>query len=188
MEEFTLTPKLKKLILGVVVAVLIFIGIGMFAGTNNKAISLEEQVTSTRSDIQVQEKRRSDLIYNLADCVKQYDSHEYETLKAIAEGRGGGAEVNGNITTSIAAVAEAYPELKSDTNYQNLMAELSSTENLISTHRKTYNETMRKYNQYVRSFPHNIILNILGYDKIDNTYLEYSEEDTQPIRNMFGNE
>ena len=80
-----------------------------------KAFALEEQVNTAESDIKVQEKRRVDLIYNLADCVKQYDKHEAETLAAIVEGRGSAGDIE-NATTAIAAVSEAYPELKADEN------------------------------------------------------------------------
>ncbi len=79
----------------------------------NKAYSLEEQVNTASSDIKVQEKRRVDLVYNLADCVMQYDKHEAETLKAIVEGRGSTSDIE-NVTTAITAVSEAYPELKSN--------------------------------------------------------------------------
>ena len=72
----------------------------------------------------MQEKRRVDLVYNLADCVKQYDKHEAETLTAIVEGRGKATSIE-NVTTAIAAVTEAYPELKSNENYKELMNELS---------------------------------------------------------------
>lgn len=97
----------------------------------HKAFALEEQVNAADSDIKVQEKRRVDLVYNLADCVKQYDKHEAETLTAIVEGRGKATSIE-NVTTAITAVTEAYPELKSNENYKELMNELSITENLIA--------------------------------------------------------
>lgn len=73
-----------------------------------QALRLEEQVNTAASDIKVQEKRRVDLIYNLADCVMQYDKHESETLIAIAEGRRSTGDIE-NVTTAITAVSEAYP-------------------------------------------------------------------------------
>ena len=78
-----------KIILISIISVLCVIILGIFAinGVQNKAINLEEQVKTASSDIKVQEKRRVDLVYNLADCVKQYDKHEAETLQAIVEGR-----------------------------------------------------------------------------------------------------
>lgn len=79
-----------KLVIIIVAAVLAVIVFGIFAvqGFQNTAISLEEQVETAASDIRVQEKRRIDLVYNLADCVKQYDAHEANTLKDIVEGAG----------------------------------------------------------------------------------------------------
>lgn len=173
--------------IGIVVALVLMIG-GVFVSTNNRAISLEEQVVSAESNIQVQEKRRTDLIYNLADCVKEYDAHEAETLLAVVEARnnGGSTVSTTEITTSIAAVAEAYPELKSNENYKELMNELSMTENLIAEHRNAYNNEVRSYNKYVKKFPNKQILGMMGYEVINYTYLEYTDEDTAPVTNLFG--
>ena len=141
-------------------------------GVQNKAIALEEQVNTASSDIKVQEKRRVDLVYNLADCVQQYDKHEAETLTAIVEGRGSKGDIE-NVTTAIAAVSEAYPELKSNENYKELMNELSMTENLIAEYRSNYNKQIKAYNRYVRKFPTRIFLDMLGYETQDYTYLDY---------------
>lgn len=78
--------KKTGIIIAIAVAFVLMIG-GVFASTNNRAISLEEQVVSADSNIQTQEKRRTDLIYNLVDCVMQYDTHEAETLFGVAEAR-----------------------------------------------------------------------------------------------------
>ena len=104
------------IIVGIVAAFVLLIA-GIFVSTNNRAISLEEQILTADSDIQAQEKRRTDLIYNLADCVKQYDKHEADTLIEVVTARGNNGVTDiENVTTSIAAVAEAYPELKSTDN------------------------------------------------------------------------
>ena len=81
------------IIIGIVVAA-VLMTVGIFATTNNRAISLEEQILSADSDIQVQEKRRTDLIYNLADCVKEYDKHEAETLLKVVNGRKDNGDVD----------------------------------------------------------------------------------------------
>ena len=106
-----------KLILIVLAGILAIVLLCIFAvqGTQNKAFTLEEQVNTAQSDIRVQEKRRVDLVYNLADCVMQYDKHEAETLTAIVEGRGSSGDIE-NVATAITAVSEAYPELKSNEN------------------------------------------------------------------------
>lgn len=170
-----------------VVAAFVLMIAGAFASTNNRAISLEEQVVAADSNIQTQEKRRTDLIYNLADCVMQYDKHEAETLLGVVEERNHGNETNiESVTTSIAAVAEAYPDLKSNENYKELMNELSITENLIAEYRNTYNNEVRAYNKFVRKFPNKQILSTMGYEVIEYSYLQYDETDRQPVKNMFG--
>lgn len=153
-------------------------------GTQNKAFALEEQVNTAASDIQVQEKRRVDLVYNLADCVKQYDAHEADTLAAIVDGRGSAGDIE-NVTTAIAAVSEAYPELKSNENYKELMNELSMTENLIAEYRSNYNKQIKEYNRYIRQFPTRIFLDMLGYESQEYTYLDYDAPVDAP-QNLFG--
>ena len=152
--------------------------------SQNKAFILEEQVNVAESDINVQEKRRVDLVYNLADCVKQYDKHEAETLTAIVNGRGSAGDIE-NVATAITAVSEAYPELKSNENYKQLMNELSITENLIAQYRENYNKQIKEYNRYVRKFPTRMFLDWLGYEKQEYTYLEYKVSPDAP-QNLFG--
>lgn len=164
--------KLFLIIAAGVVAV-ILLGIFGIQGAQNQAFVLEESVNTASSDIKVQEKRRVDLVYNLADCVKQYDKHEAETLSAIVEGRGSAGDIE-NVTTAISAVAEAYPELKSNENYKELMNELSITENLIAEYRSNYNKEIKEYNRYIRKFPTRIFLSWLGYESQNYTYLDYN--------------
>lgn len=156
-----------------VIAVTLMVVLGI-QSSQNRAIALEEQVNTASSDIKVQEKRRVDLVYNLADCVKQYDTHESETLKAIVDGRGNSTGDIENVTTAITAVAEAYPELKSNENYKTLMNELSMTENLIAEYRSNYNKQVKEYKRYVRKFPTRVFLVMLGYESQEYEYLNYS--------------
>ena len=131
----------------------------------NKVISYEEQITTAQSEIKIQEKRRADLIPNLVDCVKEYDKHEYETLMAVIEARGTNSDSSvQEIQTMINAVAEQYPDLKSNENYKELMNELSTTENKIAQVRSNYNEWVTKYNSYTRKFPNRQVLGFLGYE------------------------
>lgn len=178
--------KRTLIIIGIVVAVVLMI-VGIFATTNNRAISLEEQILAADSDIQVQEKRRTDLIYNLVDCVKEYDKHEAETLLAVVETRktDGSVDID-EVTTQLSVVAEAYPELKSSENYREFMNELAITENKIAEYRNSYNNQIRAYNKYVRKFPHKQILGMMGYEVIEYKYLEYSDKDRKPVTNLFG--
>lgn len=152
-------------------------------GAQNKAYSLEEQVNSAASDISVQEKRRVDLVYNLADCVMQYDAHEAQTLKDVVAGRGSTGDIE-NVTTAITAVSEAYPELKSNENYKELMNELAVTENLIAECRSNYNAQIKAYNRYIRKFPTRWHLDMLSYEACDFAYLEYNAPVDAP-QNLF---
>ena len=164
--------KVALIVAAGVVAVILLCVFGV-QSAQNKAFALEEQVNTAESDIKVQEKRRVDLVYNLADCVMQYDKHEAETLTAIVEGRGSTGDIE-NVTTAITAVSEAYPELKSNENYKELMNELSITENLIA-----------EYNRYVKKFPTRIFLNMLGYERQNYQYLDYEAPVDAP-QNLFG--
>lgn len=152
-------------------------------GAQNKAYILEEQVNTADSDIKVQEKRRVDLLYNLVDCVKEYDKHEADTLKSVVEARGSTGDIS-EVTTAITAVSEAYPELKSNENYKELMNELSMTENMISEHRSNYNVAVKEYNRYIRQFPTRMFLDILGYEAMEYSYLDYDAPVDAP-QNLF---
>lgn len=175
--------KIMLIVAAGVVAVILLCVFGV-QSSQNQAFALEEQVNTAESDIKVQEKRRVDLIYNLADCVKQYDKHEAETLAAIVEGRGSAGDIE-NATTAIAAVSEAYPELKADENYRELMNELAMTENLIAEYRSNYNKQVKAYNRYVKKFPTRIFLNMLGYERQSYQYLDYEAPVDAP-QNLFG--
>ena len=176
-----------KTILAVVVAILALIILSVFAfnSVQNKAIGLEEQIRVADSDIKVQEKRRVDLIYNLVDTVKQYDKHEAQTLKDIVEARNNEEGDIGEVTTMINAAAEAYPELKSNDNYKQLMNELSITENMIAEYRSNYNKQIKEYNRYVKKFPSKQILGFLGYELVEFDYLDYNAPSDAP-QNLFG--
>lgn len=163
--------KLALIIIAAVIAVAIM-SVFMVQSSQNKAISLEEAVYTAESDIKVQEKRRVDLVYNLADCVKQYDAHESDTLTQLAEGMSKGNSVE-DVNTAIAAVTYNYPELKSNENYKELMNELSITENMIAQYRENYNQSINSYNRTVKKFPTRIFLSMTGYEVIDFKRLDY---------------
>lgn len=176
-----------KLILIVVAAIVAIVIMFVFAfqGVQNKAINLEEQITTAQSEIKIQEKRRADLIPNLVDCVKAYDEHEYNTLMAVIEARGAGNdEVAAEVMTSVNVVAEQYPELKSNENYKQLMTELAATENLIAQTRTNYNTWVTQYNSYVRKFPNSGILNMLGYERQNFEKLTFEVSSDAPT-NLF---
>ena len=176
----------KLILISIAVAVsVIFMFVFAFNGVQNKAFSLEEQITTAQSEIKIQEKRRADLIPNLVDCVKAYDEHEYDTLMSVIGERGSNSDdVASEVMTSINVVAEQYPELKSNENYKQLMTELAATENLIAQTRTNYNTWVSKYNTYVRKFPNGTILNMLGYEYQNFDKLDFDVNSDAPT-NLF---
>lgn len=179
--------KATWIVVGIVFAIILLIG-GLFISSNNKAIFLEEQINAAQADINVAEKRRYDLVFNLVDAVQSYQDYEGETMESIVSARNSmeHGDVEG-AQMEITAVAEAYPELKANENYKQLMNELALTENQIAQYRNNYNEQVRSYNKMVRSFPNNIILNILGYEAIDTTYTNYDAPVDAP-QDLFADE
>lgn len=180
---------MKIKLIGIIALVLICVFCLLFfavQSVKNGAISLEEQIRSAASDIQVQEKRRADLLPNLVETIKAYDKHEYETLMDVVTSRNtSNDEKSDTIRTELHILAEAYPDLKSNGNYQSLLNELATTENLIANHRKNYNNQIKSYNRYCRRFPNQQILNWLGYEVIDSAYLSYNVSSDAPT-NLFG--
>lgn len=178
--------KLPLIITAGVIAVILLCVFGI-QSSQNKAYNLEEQVLSAQADITVQEKRRAELIPNLVDCVKEYDKHEYNTLMNVIAARGTNSDaVADEIKTMISAVSEAYPELKSNDNYKQLMNELSITENLIAQYRENYNKQVEEYRRYVRKFPTRMYLNMLGYETQNYTRLDYGSTYSEAPSNLFG--
>lgn len=157
------------------------LGFFMLQDSKNGAIFREEQVNTAQSDMTVQYKRRADLLVNLADAVKSYNKHEAEVLIGIAQGRtpdGKNGEVNAS--AYIQAVAERYPELKSDKLYQQYMTELAMTENKIAHVRENYNKQVKDYKRYTRKFPTSTILSMLGYEVQEFKYLDYQASEDAP--------
>ena len=157
----------------------------IISSTSNHAVTLEESVKNTQSNISKEEQRRVDLFNNLADSVKSYNNHESETLKAVTEARKQAA--GGNTHEAMQAlnvVVEKYPELKAQSNYQQINQEFSLTENRLANYREAYNSSVRSYKRYVRSFFPRIILGAMGYQNKNYNYLDY-KVNNQDARNLF---
>ena len=156
-------------------------------GVKNRAISYEESIKQAYSNIKSAEKRRSDLIPNLVECVRAYSEYEYRTTLAIVEARygnvnidsiarsGDGDLISREVKDKISIVVEHYPNLKAQKNYQNLMRELSLTENKILRERITYNKQVTSYKSFVRQFPSKQLLSLAGYDVMDCERLEFED-------------
>lgn len=175
--------KLSMIIIAAVLSIVLMSVFGV-QSSQNKVIGLSESVDQAKSDINVQEKRRVDLIYNLADCVKKYDSYEADTLTTLADNMSVGDSIE-SVNKSIAAIVYSYPDLKSDGNYKQLMKELATTENLIAQYRENYNASVTKYNRYVKKFPTRIFLSWTGYEVENYQRLEYNAPEDAP-QNIFG--
>lgn len=139
----------------------------------NSFVKLNEQVSQVYSQVDNVIQRRADLIPNLVESVKGYVDHESETLQNVVEARAGVkkadtpqelAQADAQLSCSINVMLEAYPELKSDKLFTQLMDdELAGAENRISVERKNYNSAVQKFNTGIKRFPGNIIANITGF-------------------------
>jgi LemA protein len=154
---------MKKHVHAVLAVALVVSGCGY-----NRIQTLDEQVNAYRSQIQVQLQRRADLVPNLVETVRGYARQEQEIFTAVAEARAklGGAIQGGSLPQMaqanealtgalgrLLAIAENYPQLKSNENFRMLQDQLEGTENRIATARQDYNNAVREYNAYVRQFP-----------------------------------
>lgn len=168
-------------------AVLLFLLmlIPIFSGNYNRVVTLEENINTAKSNISKEEQRRVDLFNNLVDAVESAKTFEQETQTKIAEARSqaNGGNVDQAMLT-ISAVVEAYPEIKSTALYDKTMTEFSVTENRLAGYREQYNNDVRSYNRKVRSFPTNLILGIMGYERQDYQYLDYKVNNAE-ARNLF---
>ncbi len=165
-------PVAGWVIIGIVVVLLL-----LFAGMYNSLVRLRNQVKNAWAQIDVQLKRRHDLIPNLVEAVKGYMAHERETLEAVtnartlaleAVGKGAGAQskAEGELSGALSrllAVVENYPDLKANQNFLALQEELTSTENKISFSRQFYNDSVLGYNNKIQMFPSNIVANVTGF-------------------------
>jgi LemA protein len=144
-------------------------------GAYNGLVRMREQVRAGWAQIDVMLKRRHDLIPNLVETVKGYAAHEKGTLEAVIAARNqavtakdpqqaGAAEgaLSGALR-QVFALAEAYPDLKANTNFMQLQGELASTENQISGFRQNYNSLVQSYNTSVMSFPNNLMAGMFGF-------------------------
>ena len=173
-----------------VIILLLFVFIAIYNGL----VGLRNQVRNAWSQIDVQLKRRYDLIPNLVETVKGYMKHERETLEAVTKARNlaqagaatGAAErgkLEGELSSALArllAVAEAYPDLKANQNFLSLQEELTSTENKISFSRQFYNDAVLRYNNQTQMFPSNLVAGMAGFKSEQFFEVTVAEERAAP--------
>ena len=174
----------------IVVLILIYLG-----STYNSFVVLRNRVKDQWAQIDVQLKRRFDLIPNLVETVKGYASHEKDTLEVVVKARNeylssdtpeGKIEANNDlnkVVTKLFALAESYPELKADTNFRELQTTLTETEDKISYARQFYNDVVMKYNNKVEVFPSNIVAGMFGFKT--SAYFNATEEERENVKVKF---
>ena len=184
------------IIFGVIFALLL-VSIIWAIAIYNSLVAGRELVNEGWSSIDVQLKRRFNLIKNLVTVVKQYASHEAETLENLTNARSkaytddvgerASAEAQiGSALVNMLAVTEAYPDLKADGNFRDLQQELSQLEDVIQRSRRYYNGTVRDYNTLVGSFPHLIIANMYLFREA--AFFEIEDEDERKLPEINFNE
>ena len=179
-------------ILGVV-AVLFLAFIGIY----NKLAKLKVMVEEASSDIETFLKQRYDMIPNLVEIVKGYAKHEQETFEKVTAARTGAISAQ-NINEQLAAenilsgalkslfaVAEAYPELKANTNFLELQSQFTDTEDKISFARQFYNDTVQKFNTKIELFPFNLIAGFLGFEMVSYYSLGPSSSERDSLKINF---
>lgn len=186
-----MTPGMIILIVvAIVVLVLIYI-----ASTYNKLVDLRNRVRDQWSQIDVQLKRRFDLIPNLVSTVKGYAKHEEETLNNVIAARNAYAsattadekmKANNELSQTLShlfALTENYPDLKANTNFLELQTELQDTENKIAMARQFYNDTVLTLNNKIEMFPSNIIAGLFHFKKEE--FFQVGEEEKQNVKVEF---
>ncbi len=167
-----------------VIVVIAIASYSFFKSSYNGMVVMNENVSASWSQVENQYQRRADLIPNLVSTVKGYAEHEQETLTGVVEARAKATQVTlkadelneqtlaqynmaqdelSSALSRLMVSVESYPDLKANTNFLQLQAQLEGTENRISTERKRFNDTVRAYNTTIQMFPKNIIASMFGF-------------------------
>ncbi len=182
---------IAAVVLIVIIAGLVFLVLGII-GIYNALVRLRNQVDNAWSQIDVQLKRRHDLIPNLVETAKGYMHHERETFEAItnaraaamgAKGVADAAKAEGALGEALSKfmlVVENYPDLKANQNFLSLQEELTSTENKISFSRQNYNDQAMFFNNKIQMFPSNLVAGTFGFGKRDYFEIEVAAERETP--------
>jgi len=183
------------MVVGIIVGVVVLLLVLYVVASYNGLVKLRNRIDNAWAQIDVQLKRRYDLIPNLVNTVKGYASHEKGTFEAITQARANAINASGpgdqaqaeNMITgalkSLFAVAEAYPDLKANQNFLELQEELSGTEGRIAYARQFYNDSVLKLNTKIQSFPSNILANAFGFKARE--YFEADDASRGPVSVQF---
>ena len=183
------------MIVGIVVGVIVVLIVLVFILSYNGLVRLRNRIDNAWSQIDVQLKRRYDLIPNLVETVKGYAAHERGVFEQVTQARANAINAQGpqhqaeaeNVLSgalkSLFAVAEAYPDLKANQNFLSLQEELTSTEDRVAYARQFYNDSVLSYNNKLQTFPRNVIAGMFNFEKRE--YFEGEPEATGPVRVQF---
>ncbi|WP_035588353.1 LemA family protein [Hippea jasoniae] len=189
---------MKGVLAAISVLLFLVIVVGVYYySTYNKLIRLQEEVEAAWSDVDIQLKRRADLIPNLVNVVKGYAQHEKEIFEYVAKARSQlinaktpqeEIKASNNLEGAIGRlllIVEQYPQLKANEEFTRLMDNLEGTENRIAVARKRYNDIVKIYNATIRSIPANIIADRMGLKPYP--YFKVQPAQTKPPKVNFGN-
>ena len=180
-------------IIAIVIVVVVVLIIAMIVGIYNSLVKLDERVNEAWSDITVQLKYRADLIPNVVETVKGYAKHEKETFQMVTEARSASmgaktvkqaAEAEKEMQGALGrifALAEAYPELKANENFVKLQSQLQDVEDKIQAARRFYNAGAKDLNTKIKTFPTNLVNNLIGHFK-KRDYFEVDEAEKAKIK------
>ena len=178
----------------IVIIGLLFVLVCYMISVYNKLVNARNKVDNQFSQIDIQLKRRSDLIPNIVETVKGYAKHEKETLTDVIEARNKAVSANGvnakveaenelsGALSRLFALTEAYPELKANTNFMSLQNDLKDTEDKITYARQFYNDSAMNFNNLVEMFPSNIVASMFKFVKYDFFVAEESAKEAPKVK------
>jgi LemA protein len=182
-------------VIGIIVGVIVLLLALWFFFSYNGLVRTRNRIDNAWSQIDVQLRRRYDLIPNLVETVKGYAAHERGVLEAVTQARANAINAQGpaqqgqaeNVLSgalkSLFAVSENYPDLKANQNFLNLQEELTSTEDRVAYARQFYNDSVLNYNNKIQSLPTNILAGMFNFEKRE--YFEAEPEATGPVKVQF---
>ena len=193
----------KSYVILIAIVVVVVAIIGWVTSAYNGMVTVEEEATTAFAKVQSAYQRRADLIPNLVETVKDYASHEKETLEGVVNARAKATsiQVNADDLTpekleqfqkaqgelsqalgKLLAVQESYPDLKANENFMDLQKQLEGTENRINEARNSFNTAVQNYNLKIRRFPNSLLAGIFGFDKMEKFEADAAAQNAPTVK------